>query len=829
METIDLNGTWSLEHVGGDERLPAVVPGCVHSDLLDNGKIEDPFFADNEARQMWIGESDWRYTRSFEVPASVLEERNSVELVCDGLDTFAAVSINGRKLADTDNQFRTYRFDVRSLLRQGENEIEILFTSPLPYMEQRQKKRFLAMTGIGHHRLSGSNYVRKSQCNFGWDWGPECVTAGIWRPVRIEAYREGRIEDVEVRQTHARKKVDLAVSVHAVQERQLSARLSLRLRGEEIDSRNMPVKDGLASANVSIAEPELWWPNGLGDQPLYELSVELIGQHGEPIDTLKKRIGLRTLELDRHEDKWGESFQFVCNGVPFFAKGANWIPADTFVTRITPEQYRLLLESARDAHMNMIRVWGGGIYEDDEFYDLCDELGLCVWQDFMFACSAYPAFDGDFMENVRIEAEQNVRRLRNHPSLALWCGNNEIEQIPGLIANSDEERAAGGMDWEEYKALFDELLAGIVSRLDPDRAYWPSSAHSPRGDRLDSQNPSWGDAHLWKVWHGRAPFEWYRSCEHRFNSEFGFQSFCEPAVVAGYTRPEDRNITSYIMEWHQRSKIGNDAIIQQMLSWFRLPTSHEMVLWASQILGGLAIKYAVEHWRRSRPRGMGTLYWQLNDCWPVASWSSIDFFGNWKALQYMARDFFAPVLLSVLDDAKACSAEIHVTSDLREPRQGKINWTLQTVDADIVSEGSFEIKIPAGANKKIELLRFKEQADQLGARNLLLFARLYIEDELVSRNFASFARPKHLSLQEPGIQTKVSAVANGAFDLELVAKKPALWAWPDVDGVSCTYSDRFFHLEPGVTERIRIVPEFSMEQREFEERLRVRTIRDTYA
>ena len=824
-----LNGAWNLEQSGRGEPIAATVPGCVHTDLLAAGAIEDPYYRDNEARQMWIGETDWIYRREFDVDAALLA-CDHVVLRCDGLDTLATISINGTEIARTENQFRVYEIDVKSSVREGTNEIAILFSSTYPYMEERKARRPLNLTGVGHHRIDGSNQIRKSQCNYGWDWGPMCVTAGIWRDISLRGYSTARITDVHIRQNHG-DGVSLAVAttVQRISTGELTLSLDVTLEGEAVASMEVPVTARTQSLTVPIPDAKLWWPNGLGAQPMYDVAVSLkpvtAGGSGERVlDSVTRSIGLRTLELTRKEDQWGESFHFTVNGWDFFSKGANWIPADTFVTRISNAQYEHLVKSAADANMNMLRVWGGGIYEPDIFYELCDRYGILIWQDFMFACSAYPAYDSDWMDNVRAEAEDNVRRIRHHPCLALWCGNNEIEQIGGFIGDG-----VGEMTWDEYTSLFDEMLPEVVKNLDPDTDYWPSSPHSPHGDRTDVQNPKWGDAHLWSVWHGRQPFEWYRTCEHRFNSEFGFQSFPEPRVTAGYTEPEDRNITSYIMEWHQRSGIGNDAILQYMLSWFQLPGGFDNLLWMSQILQGMAIKYAVEHWRRSMPRGMGTLYWQLNDCWPVASWASVDFFGNWKALHYMAKRFFAPVLVSALEHVEHGTVDIHVTSDRMTASEGEVEYVLTTTDGQVLATELFPVKIAAGGDVLVKTVDVSEALATHGPRKLLFWLNLTEEGRLLSDNLAFFERPKHLIMEKPTVDlTDVKETEDGAVQVTVRANLPAFWVWLEIEGMPATYSDNFFHLPAKAGRVVTITPQTPLGLREISDRLRVRSLTDTY-
>jgi beta-mannosidase len=473
--------------------------------------------------------------------------------------------------------------------------------------------------------------------------------------------------------------------------------------------------------------------------------------------------------------------------------------------------------------MNMLRVWGGGIYEDDAFYELCDEMGICIWQDFMFACATYPSFDGGFMANVKAEAEDNVRRIRHHACLALWCGNNEIEQ--GLVGERWTDRA---MSWRDYKKLFDRLLPSVVRRLNPDTAYWPCSPHSPHGNRMDFNNPRCGDAHLWSVWHGRKPFEWYRTCEHRFNSEFGFQSFPEPSVVKTYAAPGQRNITSPVMEWHQRSGIGNAVIVQYMLDWFRMPDSFENMLWLSQILQGMAMKYAVEHWRRSMPRGMGTLYWQLNDCWPVASWSSIDYPGNWKALHYMARRFYAPVLASGIEDAEAGTVELHVTNDRLKPFSGNLEWRLTDLPGKRLAGQT--VRVNAGGRKSVlvETVELSEVVRCMGAENLILWFELSAGGSVVSSDAVTLAKPKRMELPDPRFKVRSTALGKEGFEVNLRAGATALWAWLEVAGARARFSDNFFHVSAGRDVTVAVSPERNMTAAEFAERLRVRSLVDTY-
>ncbi len=824
MQKIDLGGEWTLKQGGKGGRIRANVPGCVHTDLLAAGKIPDPFYRDNEHRLQWIGEADWAYSRTFTVEAETLA-CDRVLLRCWGLDTLATVRVNGRRVGRADNMFRTWEFDVKRALKAGRNTIEVRFDSTMPVIRRLQKKRFLPGWGFGQHKIGGGNWIRKMPCNYGWDWGPTLVTCGIWRDIEIVAFDTARLADVRIEQDHSKRgavALDVTAAVEKTGRAKCTAAVTVSYKGRTVAEGQGAVRGGKVRASLTVKKPRLWWPAGMGDQPLYEVTADLLDEGGGLLDTDTRRIGLRTLRVVREKDQWGQSFRFEANGVAFFAKGANWIPADTFPSRLGRADYEYLLDSAAAANMNMLRVWGGGIYEDDVFYELCDELGLCVWQDFMFACATYPTFDDDYLANVRAEAEDNVRRLRHHACLALWCGNNELEQ--GLVG----DRWEGTMSWEDYSKLFDVLLPDVIRRLDGGRDYWPSSAHSPLGDRLDHKNPACGDAHLWDVWHGRKPFEWYRTAMHRFCSEFGFQSFPEPKTVRSYTAASDRNVTSYVMEHHQRSGTGNATIMTYMLDWFRLPKSFDMTLWLSQILQALGIKYAVEHWRRHMPRCMGAIYWQLNDCWPVASWASIDSLGRWKALHYFAKQFFAPVLVSGVEDQDRKTVAVHVTSDRMKPLKAKLTWTVTTAAGKVLTTGGKPVALGARTSRRITTLRLAEQLDAVGPRDLIVWLDVSAGGRSLSSNLVTFAKPKHFGLLDPGITTKVRADREGGFTVTVRAKRPAMYVWLEPAGLDAQVSDGFFHLPPRGCVEVKVWQAKPITAELLKRKLRVRSLIDTY-
>ena len=833
MKVVSLNGHWQVTEKAKGKNATRIdkakVPGDVMTELFRAKQIPDPFYRENENLVQWVGETDWVYERQFNAPATLLNE-DRVLLQCDGLDTFADVHINDKKVASTDNMHRRHEWNVRKLLTAGENTIRITLRSVNEYTRQRQRERMIRSNPGGCHPTARPAWVRKQACNFGWDWGPVLVTMGIWRDIRLVGFSTARLTHVTVDQKHAGGKVNLTVGceLECAIKKPLTVQATLHHKRTAVAQTKTKSSGKSAALMLAVNDPKLWWPNGMGAQPLYDMTIELRDADGNVIDTKTKRIGLRTLKLDRHRDQWGESFQFAANGVPFFSKGANWIPADALLGRRTPEDYRRLIQDAADVNMNMLRVWGGGIYEDDVFYEICDELGICVWQDFMFACMAYPSWDKPFMKTVEAEARDNVRRLRHHACLALWCGNNELEQQ--VVGRRAIPLKAGKVyTWEQYGKIFDKLLVKVVDEEAGATDYWPSSPHSPHGDRMNHENPKWGDAHLWGVWHGQRPFEWFRECPHRFNSEFGFQSFPEPKTVYGYTEKQDRNVTTAVMEHHQRSGIGNTTIMQYMLSWFRLPTSFEMTLWASQILQGMAIKYACEHWRRSMPRGMGTLYWQINDVWPVASWSSIDYHGRWKALHYMARHFFAPVLVSGIEDKDKGTIEVHVTSDLLKSTAATLQWRVTDALGKKLGGADKTLRTPINGNRKVATLKLADLLEKHSDRDLMVWLDLSVKGQPKSTNLVTFGRPKHLELAgDPKIKAKVTTAKDGAFTVALTSKHPALWTWLELDAVDARCSDNFVHVGPGRSVKITVEPSRKLSLADFRKRLMVRSLVDTF-
>jgi beta-mannosidase len=829
MEVFNLDGKWVLTEKGSSKlgEIQASVPGCVHGDLLAAGKIEDPFYRDNELKVAWISQADWIYRREFTLSDDLLK-RDRVLLHCDGLDTLGVIKINGTLVGQTDNMFRTWEFDIKKFLHAGVNSIEIEFASAEKYAVKRQAEHPIPdWFGIWQMGISGRAWIRKEQCNFGWDWSLSITTAGIWRSISIVAFDTARLSDVLIRQDHSRAPQKVVLNIEtSVETTKANAKLSgivrIKHQGSQVAQAQLKNHGEKFTAQIELENPKLWWPNGMGAQPLYSVEVELLDEQGKTLDKSTKRIGLRTIELVRENDQWGQSFYFKANGVPFFVKGSNWIPADAILSRMTRERYFNWIADAAAVHINMLRAWGGGIYEDDAFYDACDEMGVCIWQDFAFGCSTYPTFDDDFMKTCKAEFEDNIRRMRNHPCIALWVGNNELEQ--GLVADTWTKTA---MSWADYDKLYNDLLPSVMKRLNPDAIYWPGSPHNPI-NRKDFNCPTAGDAHLWQVWHGRQPFEWYQTCEHRFNSEFGFQSMPEPRTIESFTLPKDRNLTSWVMERHQRSPIGNSAIMQSMMDWFLIPTTFDNTAWVSQILHGVAMKFGVEHWRRSMPRGMGTMYWQFNDCWPGMSWASVDYFGRWKATHYMAKKFYSTILISGLPDATKKTAEIHVTSDLQVPCEGTISWTLTDLDGKTITSGELTKTFAANTNTPITTLNLEKELRQYDPREVMLWLKLTVAGKEVSENLLLFVRPKHMELRNPNIRMTLSTTDNRNFTASLEAEKPALWAWISKRGTDAKFSDNFFAIRPGEKKTVNIKTSELMDVHTLAEELSVQSLFDTY-
>ncbi|HVO68796.1 MAG TPA: glycoside hydrolase family 2 protein [Aggregatilineaceae bacterium] len=797
MQFQSLSGSWQFRQVGTDEWLPASVPGSAHVDLQAAGRLPDPFVGDNERRVRWVAESYWEYRRSFTVAPELAAEEH-IWLVCDGLDTLATVTLNGYALGRTENMFRQYRWDVRPFIRSRDgsgqpvaNHLLITFASPVRYAAEKQALR--PLPGV-LQAIPGGPYLRKAPCQFGWDWGPQLPPIGIWKDLRLEGYASARLDDVHLRQIHAAGAVTVEARITVERWTQASLIAEVRIttpEGKLLEHRAAVASNGEALVQVPVEQPQLWWPNGYGSQPLYRVEVSVRG-NDTLLDRRQYQIGLRTIELRQQADQWGRSFVFVVNGVPIFAKGSNWIPADSFPTRITDEHLEGLIRSAVESHQNMLRVWGGGFYEEERFYDLCDRYGILVWQEFVFACSIYPLHEPAFVENIRLEAVQNIRRLRHRASLALWCGNNEMERD---WANGTWDRPEFQDLKTAYDRFFHRLLPTWCAAEDPDHAYWPSSPSSDAPFQ-DPDGQRQGDAHYWDVWHGRKPFTAYRDQYPRFMSEFGFQALPPLATIRTYADEADWNMTSYIMEQHQKNAGGNVLMVAQMLDTFRLPKDFPALVYLSMVLQAEGIRYGVEHWRRHTDRVAGTLYWQLNDCWPVASWSSLDYFGRWKALHYAARRFYAPLLLSIED--RPPEQGIYLSSDLREVWEGAVRWSLETLRGEVLAEGQEQVKAAPLAVTHVRTLDFAERLTDDSRRELIFVAELWQHNRRLALQVATFVPTKHLMLAEPVVTATLSG-AQGQLVVELTTQSLARLLELSLEDQDVVFSDNYFDLPAGRT------------------------------
>lgn len=701
-----LNGTWRMRRAGDSEEYPAAVPGSVLSALLDAGAVDDPFFRDNEYRMRELFWNDYEFIRSFTISTQQLSHEK-IELVCHGLDTLAEVFVNGTSVAKTSDMHRAYRFSVKQLLHEGENEIRIVFFSTLRYIEDYRCEKGKEIGYIPSGSMRGNQYLRKAHSMFGWDWGAQLPDAGIWRDIELVCCSGARIADVKIRQRHEGGAVTLCVETALEILEEKNYKVSVTLTPSYFNGQKLPATEVLAKTamvmagtdrlnlELTVEKPRLWWPNGLGDQNLYCLHVGLkpAGEAAggaaalqiiktEPIDERDYTIGLRTLTVSQDEDEWGSEFCFQVNGVKLFSKGANYIPEDCLYSRITKQRIDMLLGSAKRANYNTIRVWGGGYYPSDNFYELCDRYGLIVWQDLMYACNVYELTE-ELEQNIIAETHDNVTRLRHHASLGLWCGNNEMESgwahWPDFQLETPYARA-------DYIKMFEYILPKALREADDTTFYWHSSPSS--GGSFDNPDDAdRGDTHYWAVWHGQLPFSDYQNHFFRFCSEFGFQSFPSYKTVESYTLPEDRNIFSRVMEDHQKNDAANGKMLYYLSENFRYPKDFNSLLYVTQILQAVAVKSGVEHWRRNRGRCMGTLYWQINDNWPVASWSSIDYFGRWKPLHYMAARFYAPAAGSIVRAAGAgdsCLVEAHCQNESPERVSVKVQMSLKTMAFEVL-------------------------------------------------------------------------------------------------------------------------------------------------
>ena len=799
MITAEIHSGWQMRQAGWEEFLPASVPGSVYHDLMQNGKMDDPFWRDNFPKALKRMDYDYEYKTEFAADKALLKS-DAVLLRFEGIDTVADVFLNGEKLGRTENMHRTFEFEVKDMLKEEGNELRVLLHSPTRFIKEEYKHN---VADGSEEAMVGFANLRKTHCMFGWDWGPRLPDAGLWRPVKLLGIEKARVDSVYVTQKHEDGKVTLHFDVDAdVYDREALMGYTVLITdpdGKETLCKGSPEE-------IVIERPQLWWPNGFGAQPLYTVEVRLYAG-GKQVDAWKKRIGLRTLTMHIEKDAYGESFAHEVNGVQVFAMGADYIPEDSIFPRINEARTRELLRQCKEAHFNTIRVWGGGYYPDDWFYDACDEMGLMVWQDFLFACAVYNLTD-EFEDNIRAEFADNIKRLRHHASLALWCGNNEMEMFVerGLWVKTPIQKS-------DYVKMYEYILPKVLKELDPQTFYWPASPSS--GGGFDDPNGfDRGDVHYWDVWHGNVPFTDYRRYYFRYLSEFGFQSFPSVETVKTFALPEDCNPFSYVMEKHQRNNAANGKIMNYLYQTYLYPTSFDAFVYASQLLQADAIRYGVEHFRRNRGRCMGAIYWQLNDCWPVISWASIDYCGRWKALHYAAKRFFRPLTLSCAEEglltqnpninferyeyeenALKKGMRLCVENETMLSHTVEVTWQLRRADASVIRQGRETVTVEPLSSKWLEYEGFAD-ADTFGD---YIAYQMTENGAPAASGTALFCAPKHFRFADPQLALRVEGD-------EIVVTAAAYARSVQILNADDTLklSDNFFDMNAGET-RVRIL------------------------
>jgi len=895
MSRIDLSGTWTLQvdsPVLGKVTIPCQIPGDLHSALLSAGLIPDPYYGDQELAVQFLNQEEFILERIIEIGPEQLRQ-GSPYLYFESIDTVATVLLNNKVLAETSNMFHAHILDLGNKLQVGTNTITIYFHSAEKAAEQRAKQLpYPIPHSVYPVQSLHRNQIRKVQCHSGWDWGPCLMVSGLYGPCYLDFACPGRIEGLSVRtlppdiNTEERDRWDLPVSLtytipgfvtnagrtdsdtgFSSVEYPITMKLSLRDNsGKTMVEQTTEYRlhgPGVHQLEtlLSIKDPELWWPAGYGKQPLYTLEAAVWSSErdvtkimaiqegdaqemttpGAGIQGTSKRIGFRELKVITQDDEAGRAMTFQVNGRAIWAKGANWIPLDSLPARQTPDRYRQLLRSMIQANMNMVRVWGGGQYERDLFYDLCDELGILVWQDMMFACSTYPA-DPEFLERVRREIRFQILRLKEHPSIALWCGNNENL---GALTWYPETRANRDRYLIDYDRLNEGVVGKTIRELDPDRTWWPSSPSAGPDDYSDNwHNDGRGDMHYWSVWHEGKPFEAYYDVTPRFCSEFGYQSFPSEETVASYCPEDQRNLTSPVMEHHQKNPRGNSIIIENFSRYFRFPEGFENMLYLSQVQQALAIQTAVEYWRSRRPICMGALYWQLNDCWPVASWSSIEYSGKWKLLHYAARRFFAPIaLVSFVKDQRL---QVHLINDTNRSISGTVTLAFINFAGETIQERPLPVyNAGEGAHKlwETDLAKLNIPKDTVFFQGFLHIdegpsvscVRDPLEPDKSLETFCFLVPPKRCNLESAQITSHLSIVKNYQGEAELLLQlstdRPAFYVSVDISGLKGHWEDNLFTLLPGTTKIIRFILEESENLPPLEDceaKLKIHHLRESY-
>jgi beta-mannosidase len=802
-----INSGWKFRETGSGHWYDASVPGTVHTDLMAAGLIKDPFYRLNEKEVQWVDKKDWEYETVFDTGPDLLDKRN-IYIECLGLDTYADIYLNGSQIIKADNMFRNWRADIKHLLKPTGNILKVFFHSPvnhdipkydsLPYHYPAANDQS-GNGGLGDKKVSV--FARKAGYHYGWDWGPRLVTSGIWRNIIITGWDGARINDIffeqkKISPAFADIKAHIEISAES-NIKNVEICISDTATSQVFIKKEIDLTKGnnLIEIPFRINSPRLWWANGLGPQNMYDF-LTTIKEGSGVLDEKLKKTGIRSLKLITSKDKDGHTFHFELNGHPLFCKGANYIPQDNFVTRVTDSQYIKTIGDAAKANMNMLRVWGGGIYENDIFYDLCDKYGILVWQDFMFACSMYPA-EGEFLENVRREAEYNVKRLRNHACIALWCGNNEIQEAWYSWHWKEQSyslgKKTGDKVWNEFKNLYYKTLPETVNKYDPQVSYRPSSPFSDYGKAQDFTE---GDYHYWNIWHGKKPISEYNRVKARFFSEYGMQSFPDFISVKRYAPLEsDRNIYGEVMMSHQRGgPEANELIESYIKSEYTDPADFADFLYVNQLLQADAIKTAIEAHRRSKPYCMGTLYWQLDDCWPVASWSGIDYYGRWKALHYFAKKAYEDILVSPIKQGN--ELYIYLVSDRLSDTRGKLDIKIMKFDGQVIYSHISEINIPA--DKVVSGVELKVTDIPGNIKQNDIFVRAVFTDEngkSYDNNYVML-KQKEMNYPRTEIKTEIEPLGIDKYSLTLTSPFFARAVYVEIDDPRTFVSDNYFDLLP---------------------------------
>ena len=818
-----IKDNWTFKSVDNTKWLPATVPGVVHLDLLNAKQIVDPFYGDNEKKLQWIDKKGWEYKTTFKVNKTLLAN-DRIELNFKGLDTYASVFLNGKCILNSDNMFREFIVDCKSFLKMGDNELNVRFNSPAKEGAKLFDKNdyFIKAQPNDDSKLGGmddktvSPYTRKAGYHYGWDWGPRFLTSGIWRPIYLNAWNKVVIRDLFVKQmklSDTMAELLAEVRLDAIQEG--NQKISILVNNSQIIKKQLFFSKGVNTIDIpfEIVNPKRWWPNGMGDSYLYDVKVSL-----DEGNAISHNIGLRTIELVTEKDKVGESFYFKVNGYPVFAKGANVIPFDNFLTRVSPDRYEAIIRSASEANMNMLRVWGGGIYEDNAFYDLCDKYGIMVWQDFMFACSFFPG-NKDFLDNIRHEAIDNVVRLRNHPSIALWCGNNEIEDAwKNWGWNKYDKR-----NEDAYKKIFLDVLPKVVAEYNPKVRYWSSSPSSGSYD-LNSKLRTHGDVHYWSYRDAFQPISVFKDSVNipRFLSETGFQSFPEMATMNTFLTKKDYDIYSEVMKSHQKSLAGNKLLDVYINRHYKSPKDFEATLYLSQLMQKEAMKVALEAYRRAAPYCMGALYWQLNDTWPAPSWSSIDYFGRWKAMHYDVKRIFSNLVVS--PDITDNKLAVHVISDKLKKEEGKLSLQIIDLNGTVVWEQSLKLSINANTSTKVATYKVDELLKGINKQKVAFKSTCMIDGKIAAENIIHFVPEKELELQKPNFKVESKKVATG-YELKIFSNTMVKGLFLSVQA-NGRFSDNYFDLMAGETKTI--IFETSAMVTDFRKKLKIYNLTDSF-